>query len=151
MAFKTTTQEYRIMGNKEELDEVRKHKRLHTQHGTVAALEECKSCVKVGLVTDISKSELAFCYFDHGKAEEPKKSFKSVISWNASDFFMDNIPCKVISDQDITRSFSVCIPPMRLCRVRFGELMPDQASKLEHFIENFTKDSNSESDNSTTD
>lgn len=127
------------MSNEKKREELRKHRRHHIQHGTVAALEECKCCVKVGLVTDISKVGLAFCYLDHVKTEEKSKEpFKPVISWNVNHFYMDNVPCEVISDQDITRSFSFCKRPMRLCRVRFDELTPDQSSRLEHFIENFT-------------
>ena len=132
------------MGNKEKQQELRKHKRLHTKHGAVAALEESKSSLKVGLIANISKSGLAFCYLHHIQMEKkPTETYKPVISWQVGDFFMDNIPCEVVSDEEVTMTSSVsssaCRIPMKLCRIQFGELMPDQSSKLEHFIENFTK------------
>lgn len=131
------------MGNKGKRKELRKHKRLYTQHGAVAALEESKSNLKVGLIANISKSGLAFCYLDQIKIEnESNETCKPEISWQVSDFFMDTIPCEVVSDEKITMSSSSssCTIPMRLCRVQFGELMPHQFSKLEQFIENFTND-----------
>jgi len=133
------------MGNKEKQQELRKHKRLHTKHGAVAALEESKSSLKVGLIANISKSGLAFCYLDQIQMEkEPNETLNPVISWQASDFFMDKIPCEVVSDEEVTMtssaSSSACRIPMRLCRVQFGKLMPNQSSRLEHFIENFTDD-----------
>jgi hypothetical protein len=132
------------MGNNEKRKELRKHKRVYAQHGAVAALEESKSSLKVGLIANLSKGGLAFCYLDQIKIKkEPNVTFKPVISWHVSDFFIDNIPCEVVSDEEITMSSSssACTMPMRFCRVQFGELVPHQSSKLEHFIKNFTKDS----------
>jgi hypothetical protein len=141
--LKTTTHGYHIMGNKEKRKELRKYQRLYTQQGAVAALEESKFSLKVGLIANISKSGLAFCYLDQIKIkDEPNETINPVISWNVSDFFMDKIPCKVVSDEKITisSSSSACTLPMRFCRIQFGELAPHQFSKLEDFIEDFTKD-----------
>jgi len=130
------------MRNKEKLgDQVREHQILPVRYGTVAALEECYSCVKIGIITDISKSGLSFCYLDLGSnntKKKPPESFKPKISWNISEFYMDDVPCEVISEQEISPDFSCCNLPMKKCKVRFDELMPEQASKLEQFIENFT-------------
>lgn len=131
------------MGIKEKRKEFRKYQRFYTQHGAVAALEESMSSLKVGLIANISKGGLAFCYLDQIKIkEEPNETFNSVISWHVSDFFMDKIPCEVVSDEEITvsSSSSTCTLPMRFCRIQFGELVPHQFSKLEDFIENYTKD-----------
>ena len=131
------------MGNKGQRKELRKYKRLNTRHGTVAALEESKSSLKVGLIANISKGGLAFCYLDQIKIKkEPNVNFKPVISWHVGDFFMDKIPCKVVSDEKITisSSSSACAMPMKFCRVQFGELIPQQSSDLEYFIQNFTND-----------
>lgn len=133
------------MKNNEKRKELRKHKRLHNRQGAVAALEESKSGLKVGLIANISKSGLAFCYLDHIIMEKKtNETYKPVISWQVSDFFMDNIPCEVVSDEEVTvtpsAGSSACTIPMRLCRVQLGELMPDQSSKLKHFLENFTND-----------
>ena len=131
------------MGNKEKRVELREYKRLYTQHGTVAALEESEFSLKVGLIANISKGGLAFCYLDQIRMKKgPNVTYEPVISWQVSDFFMDKIPCKVVSDEEITisASSSACTMPMRFCRVQFGELLPQQSSRLEYFIENFTND-----------
>lgn len=130
------------MRNKEKLrEQLREHQMLPVRYGTVAALEECRSCVKIGLITDISKSGLSFCYLDldsNNTKKEPAESFKPRISWNINEFYMDAVPCEVVSEQEITPDFSCYKLPMKKCRVRFDELMPDQALKLKQFIDNFT-------------
>lgn len=122
--------------------------RFQVRYGTVAALE-CASHVKAGLVTDISRDGLSFRYLDHGidNQEEPNwPSHKLKISWNAKkDFYIDKVPCEILSDRLMPVKESYSYVPMRKCSVRFGEMTPGQRSKVEYFIENFTKDSTDKS------
>lgn len=112
-------------------------------HSAVVALV-CKSRVKVvGLVTDISMGGLSFRYLDFkiSNREESECPFYELkISWNAKkEFYIDKVPCKIVSDHPIPAKEFFSYVPMNRCSVRFGEMNSDQISQLKYFIKNLTK------------
>ena len=60
--------------------------------------------LKIGLVTDISKNGLCFCYLDHenNNKENEKELLRPNISLNVEEFYLDKVPCEIVSDQDIS-------------------------------------------------
>ena len=123
-----------------EWTEQRKHKRFRAQYGAVAALDNM-SDVRLGLITDISKGGLAFCYVDHGThlETEGREDSKLEISLTAKDFYLDKLLCRLVLDCDIPAEESATLLPMKKCSVQFAELAPHQVSQLDYFLENFTK------------
>jgi len=119
------------------------YERFQRHNGAVAALV-CESRVKVaGLVTDISMSGLSFRYLDLkiSNREEPEcPSCELKISWNAKkEFYINRVPCKIVSDHPMAVKEFFSYVPMNRCSVSFGEMNPDQISQLKYFIENLNK------------
>lgn len=134
----------------EEQTDLRKDSRYQARDGSVAILRSDTS-TKLGLITDISHGGLAFCYLDL----EHEEDFKSLLNVNifreADGFSLFNVPCKIIMNNNSSYKKSIVLGPLRKCSVQFVELTSDKISQLEYFIENFTKDSSSESSKIATD
>ena len=123
-----------------EWTERRKHRRFKALYGAVAALDN-RSDVSLGLITDISKGGLAFCYVDHGTHSETGRTGASrlEISLTAKDFYLDKLSCRLVLDHDIPPEESASLLPMKKCSVQFADLAPQQDKQLDYFLENFTK------------
>jgi PilZ domain len=114
--------------------ERRKHKRFEVQEGAFASLRGPVS--KLGQITDISMGGLAFRYIDTGV--HPDRSFELDISLINSGFHLPEVSCKTISDSAVAKEFYSSSITMRRLGVQFAELTYNQASQLEHFIQNHT-------------
>lgn len=126
------------MDNKADL---RKEARFKTGDGSVVALKNKKS-LKLGIMTDISKNGLAFCYLtrDPEYMGESKESFEANIFFEAERFSLFRIPCTIVKDNLLPIApSSLGFGLMKKCRVQFGKLTSNQTSKLTYFIDNFTE------------
>ncbi|MBW1705964.1 MAG: PilZ domain-containing protein [Deltaproteobacteria bacterium] len=122
------------MSSEKNLAERREYKRLEAQEGAFAAMRGPVS--KLGQIIDISKSGLAFRYIDTGV--RPDRSFDLDISLTNNGFHLEDVPCKNISDSEITNEFHFSSITMRRLGVQFAELTHKQTSQLEYFIQNHT-------------
>lgn len=134
----------------EEQTDLRKHSRYQARDGSVAILKSDTS-TKLGLITDISRGGLSFCYLDLEHEKDLKSLLKVNIFREVDGFSLFNVPCKIIKDYNSPHAKSIISGPLRKCSVQFAELTSDKISQLEYFIENFTKGSRSESSKITTD
>ena len=126
------------MGNKEKRKELRKHKRVYAQHGAVAALEESKSSLKIGLIANISKGGLAFNYI--GKKEKISGWHKADIFLSSKRFYLKEVLFKATSDFYIDPQTPFSTVLMKQCGGEFGELTEEQKSQLDYFLKNHTID-----------
>ena len=88
---------------------------------------------KVGRIIDIGMDGLRFGYV--ASKELSYKSFEVDIFLSNTDFYLERVPCEMISEARIPRSPFGPLS-IRKCTVQFGELTPNQMSQLEYFIQN---------------
>ncbi len=122
------------MNNKNDSSDRRIHKRFEVEEGAFSSLRGPVS--KLGQIMDISRGGLAFRYIDTGVY--PDSSFELDISLSNNGFHLAEVSCKAISDSAITNEFHSSSITMRRLGVQFAELTHNQASQLEHFIQNHT-------------
>ncbi|MBW1903566.1 MAG: PAS domain S-box protein [Deltaproteobacteria bacterium] len=117
-----------------ELIDRRRDNRFEVVRGAVAIHKNDHS--KQGQIIDISKGGLAFCY---DESEDLTKEFAEfAISFAAGDFYLDKIPCKVISYCSASDIIPLNHENMRRVGVQLGELTQKQTDQLEYFIRNHT-------------
>lgn len=114
--------------------ERRKYTRFRTRNGALIELRPQRG--KLGEIIDISKGGLAFRYIDIG--DRPQGSFELDIFLKETNFRLEKVPAKTISDFRTTRYFPFSSTKTRRQGVQFGELTQKQISQLEHFIRNYT-------------
>jgi hypothetical protein len=120
--------------------ERRKYPRLPATYGAVATLGKSK----FGMITDISRSGLAFRYIASGHKEEFFVEFPTIsIAYNAAGFAMRNIPCQIIRDFLRTTEPYSKPPIKKTCCIQFDPLTPVQRLQLHYFIANFTEEASS--------
>jgi len=109
-----------------------KHKRFLVPKDSFVALGPHFN--KVGRIIDIGMDGLRFGYL--ASEELSDKSFEvDIFLSNTADFYLERVPCEMISEAKIPRSpFGSLV--IRKCSVQFGELTPNQISQLEYFIQN---------------
>lgn len=122
------------MSREKDLVEQREFKRFEVQEGAFAAMRGPVS--KLGQIIDISKGGLAFRYIDTGVY--PDRSFDLDILLTDNGFHLEEVPCKAISDSEITNEFQFSSITMRRLGAQFEELTHNQTSQLEYFIQNHT-------------
>ena len=88
---------------------------------------------KVGRIIDIGMDGLRFGYVAGNELSD--KSFELDIFLSNTDFYLERVPCEMISEAKIPRSPYGSLS-IRKCSVQFGELTPNQISQLEYFIQN---------------
>jgi len=133
----------------------RSHKRFKVKDGAFAVLYQDSS--KLAKIIDISPTGFSFCYSDSqfldndrsGQAylyHDDRQQLKDFSNFDIflvdSGIYLDRIPCKIVSnfeveELDSANSNSVS---MRRCCIQFDELVPEQISDLEYFINNCTLD-----------
>lgn len=114
--------------------ERRTYRRFKAQEGAFATLNN--GSLKIGQIQNISKDGLAFKYFANGKQAEG--SFKSYIFLTYNDFFLQNLPFKIISDVHIDFKIPSSTLSKRQCGGQFGELTHSQMFQLDSFIKDYT-------------
>ena len=122
------------MKSKADIVDQRKHMRFRVQEGAFAVL--MNHVTRVGPIEDISRGGLAFTYISEDKL--PQGSFMVDLLFGGEDFYLKDIPSKIITDFETTDGHSFSSIPLRQCSVQFGEMNPLQISQLESFTRNYT-------------
>ena len=120
----------------------RNYHRFQVRAGAIAALNDSK----LGTITDISRTGLAFRYIDFGyEEEEDLRELQEVSIVNDAGFALHNVPCKIIKDDYSLPEYPFSSLRMNNCRLQFVRLSAEQQSQLDYFIANFAKRSMGES------
>ncbi|MBW2431393.1 MAG: hypothetical protein JRF56_20745 [Deltaproteobacteria bacterium] len=131
----------------------RSHKRFKAKDGAFAVLYQNSS--KLAQIIDISMAGFsfrysdsqfidndrdgqAFLYHDHRQRLEDFSNFDIFLV--DSGIYLDQIPCKIVSNFDLEELDDPNSIPMKRCCIQFDELVPDQISDLAYFIKNCTSD-----------
>ena len=114
--------------------EQRKHKRFQAPKGLLVGIGP--EFNKVGPLIDLSMTGLAFHYV--GTKEEPPKGSYVDIFMTDGDFYLGNLPIKLITDVEVVDTDPYPPSSLRRCGVRFEKITPQQKAKLKDFIENHT-------------
>ena len=114
--------------------ERRQMKRFRVAEGAFAALVNHGS--KLGQIKDISGLGLSFRYIDSDEAHTDASELKIILG--SGGLCLDNVPFKKISDFEIKSEFSFSSIKMRQIGLQFGELTPEQQTRLDNFIKNHT-------------
>ncbi len=114
--------------------ERRRYERFKVKEGAIAKSKSDPP--KQGQIIDISRGGLAFCY---NEVQDFSKAFAELaIIMAIGDFNLNNIPCKTISELELSDYPPVKTGRMNRCGIQFGELTPSQTDKLKYFIQNHT-------------
>ncbi len=90
-------------------------------------------------IIDISKGGLAFRYAECGdQSIRLNESDELTINLAEEDFYLDNMPCKIISDVALAEDAPSGSVSMKRCGIQFGDLSPNQTELLDYFIEDHT-------------
>ena len=122
------------------LSDQRIFQRYQSKTGALVSLKS-KSSYRFGSISDLSQSGLSFRYVNFGfnqDSEVADETYKIEILFDNCGFLSGPFPCKLVLDSDSLSDNPAELLPKRKCRVQFGELNPEQISKLEYFIEKFT-------------
>ena len=112
--------------------ERRKHKRFRVRAGAFVILKPCPPGTGACRLIDISMGGLTFdCFISQ---ELPIEATEVDIFLTDSHLDVPNVPCRSIWNLTMYESPPASIYRRR-CGVEFGELTPDQKSRLEYFIE----------------
>lgn len=111
------------------------YKRFKAKDGSFALLWPHFN--KRGQIIDISSGGLSFHYV--ASEEESNASSEMDILIVEDGFYIDRIPFYIIYDFEISKESSQLTFQMRRLGVKFRELNPEQISKLEFFISNYTE------------
>jgi hypothetical protein len=125
--------------NKKRFADRRKHKRFQVQDGAFILLSPDSTVL--GHVVEISMGGLAFLYVTSEKPSNKSSELEILLAEELvadRSFYFDKVPFKTISDFSIPNKLSLGSITIRRHGVQFGKLTRDQASALEHFIQNYT-------------
>ena len=92
--------------------------------------------VQMGQIVNISQGGLAFRYID--SKLELNELFELDILFARDAFYLKKVPFRAVSDFNTVSKFSIGTFKMKQQGVQFGEMMPDQQSQLNLFIQNHT-------------
>ena len=122
------------MAHTKERLERRQMKRFKVAEGAFAALINHGS--QLGQIKDISKMGLSFRSIDSQEEHVEAKELKIILG--SGGLCLDKVPVKKVSDFVIKSEFSFSSIKMRHIGLVFGELTPEQQTRLSNFIENHT-------------
>ena len=122
------------MAARKDVAEQRQYKRFLAKNGAFALSKT--SVNTLGQIVDISQGGLAFNYMAWG--DTPNGFSEIDILFAERFFYLQNVPCKVISDSEITLRNPFSSIRMRRLSVEFMALSPKQRAELKHFINNHT-------------
>lgn len=120
------------MNSMNEAVERREHKRYQVHNGTYVALGPPYG--KVGPMIDISLGGLSFEYAD--RREQTDESHINIFLTEAN-FYLEKVPIKTILDFEVANTLAPSAAATRRCGLQFEDLTPDQASKIDFFIQNY--------------
>jgi len=133
----------------------RSHKRFKVKEGAFAVLYQDSS--KLAQIIDISPAGFSFRYSDSqfidndrsGQAflfHDDRQQLTDFSNFDIflvdSGIYLDRMPCKIGSNFEVEEPESHNLVSMRRCCIQFDELVPEQISDLEYFINNCTLDTN---------
>ena len=110
----------------------RQVKRFKVADGAFAALVNHGS--KLGQIKDISEIGLSFRYIDSAEAHTDASELKIILG--SGGLCVDKVPFKKVADFEIKSEFSFSSIRMRQIGLQFGELTPEQQTRLNYFIQN---------------
>jgi len=114
----------------------RKYKRFQVK-GVAHTVIKSVSKEDMGQLLDISKGGLSLrCYIGSEKLNDP---YELDIIYGENHFELNNVPCKEISNFEITNISPQNFLKKGRCSLQFKDLTAYQISKLEHFIQNYTE------------
>ena len=117
--------------------ERRKYTRFLAQKDAFAALR--MEFTKVGVIKDISIKGLAFSYLiETFKDTKDFDSLRVDIFLSGNDFYLSNIPCKIVYDIPSNGYQKSNDFLMFRCGLQFETLKKNQLGQLEFFINNHT-------------
>jgi hypothetical protein len=123
------------MGNMENPGKSRSSGRLRAKHGALTVLGD--NPAKVGQVIDVDMKGLSFRYMA-GKESSNESSMLNILVVG-DPFLLRDLPVETLSDLTISEKIAFSSIAMKRLDVKFGRLTNGQLSKLQYFIENFTK------------
>jgi len=126
----------KVLMNRIEVVERRRHKRFQAEGGAYAAVRPQYD--KIGQIIDVSRGGLAFRYMVSGSQEDVSSELDIFLIGDS--FHLDKVAFQTVSDEEIPERLSSSAQKMRRCAVQFGELTQMQILKLEEFILNHTVD-----------
>jgi len=133
----------------------RSYKRFKVKDGTFAVL--CQDSSKLAHIIDISPAGFSFRYSDsqfldndrsglaflyHDDRQRLKGYSHFDIFLVDSGIYLDQIPCKIVSNFELEELDSPNSVSMRRCCIEFDDLAPEKISDLEYFINHCTLDTN---------
>jgi len=113
--------------------ERRKHKRFTVDNGALVLLGWYYE--RVGRIMDISEGGVAFRYSPH---EEEKDGSDLAIVLPETNFYLDEVPTKTISDLELADKIPTTSITARRCGVQFTSPTDYQRTQIEFFINNYT-------------
>jgi CheY-like chemotaxis protein len=117
--------------------ERRKNKRFIPCNTTAGVIKSDSS--KKYQIIDISMGGLAYRYTERGdRSIRLNESDELTINLAEVGFYLDNMPCKTISDVTLAEDSPSGYVLMKRCSIQFDELTPNQTNQLDYFIENHT-------------
>jgi len=90
----------------------------------------------IGQLLDISKEGLSLPYFSNDERSHNYSNLGIFVS--GGNFTIDAIPFKTVSDNELAKGSPFSKINLRRYGVQFENLIPDQISKLDHFLKNHT-------------
>ncbi len=122
-----------------QVNERRKFKRYKIRNNAGAVFKAYPSLK--GRIIDISKGGLSFSCSEKGmKAVTLKGADALTIKVNNADFYIDDLPCSIITDvimhDDNAKGEGISVR----CCIQFGDMTPDQEKRILDFIEQYATD-----------
>lgn len=105
----------------------RRHKRFRVKEGALAFLDTVP-----GTIVDISEGGMAIHYVVFER--EPERQFRLDIFFAADDFYLADIPSKLVSDVRSQPESQFSAVRVKRLGIRFGELDDEQKARLKYFI-----------------
>jgi c-di-GMP-binding flagellar brake protein YcgR len=121
------------MNTTNERVERRKHKRFQVDNSAFVILGSHYE--KLGRIIDISMGGLAFRYMT--AVERPNASYLAIVL-PETNFCLDEVSAKTISDFELPDKLPASSITVRRCGVQFVNLTDNQKSQIEFFINNYT-------------
>jgi hypothetical protein len=121
------------MPTSENQQERRQHTR-YTVPNLVIALPK-RSSAQIARIINISKGGLAVRYLDQNNWLGSATKIDILAN---SDFFINNLPIKLVEDFKIDNDISFSITKERQSCLQFDQLSVEQQTKLEEFIQHYT-------------
>jgi hypothetical protein len=122
------------MGTLETSEDRRKFIRYKVNKDAFAVIRTSDN--KLGRIKDVSKGGLSFEYIMKG---DPSEGITELdIFTTENDFYLKLLPVQIIKDSTMESEHAFSSLEMRRLGVQFGEMTPNQMSKLDYFLQHHT-------------